>query len=510
MSATDTAAKGADILKEARAKAAAMIRNLLRRGKPEGPVPPGTPKGMRRADQEFLPAALEILERPPAPAARAMVAFICSVVVVAVGWSWFSHIDIVAVGSGKVQPSGRVKTVQAFEPGRVSRISAVNGTHVRAGDELVALEADDALQDVRAMEAAWASAVAEVARRTENVAAAGMADITISPVAWPASVPEAIRRREEGVRQGELGALAAQVAAIKAQHRQKQAERMRLVESINAQSALIAVQTERVDMRSVLAESKSGSRASLIDAAEALAQQRVNLVNQKGQLRETEQAIEALEVEERRIRSAFVSEQAVKIGEAERSADEFSARLAKARLKLERLTLKSPVDGVVHGSSVTSIGQVLTGGQEAMRIVPSGKDLEIEIYLPNKDIGFIQEGQDAAIKVEALPFTRYGTIPAKVARVARDAVPEADARQIEADPTRAAELRQVAGAQRVQGLVFPVTLIAERTTLDVDGRTVELMPGMTVAAEIKTGHRRILEYLFAPLVETVSRSAKER
>ncbi len=503
------ASKAADLARDGLAKAVEFGRSGFLRVR-DAVSRKRKPGGMRRDDQEFLPAALEILERPPAPAARAMVIFICSVVVVAVGWSWFSFIDIVAVGSGKIQPSGRVKTVQAFEPGRVARIEVVNGSHVRAGDVLVVLEPEEAAQDVRALEAAWASSVAEIARRRANIAAAGGADIAISPVAWPESVPEPIRRREDAVRQGELGALAAQVAAIKAQHRQKQAERLRLTRSIEAQSALIAVQTERVDMRSALAESKSGSRASLIDATETLAQQKVNLVNQTGQLRETEEAIEALEVEERRIRSGFISDQAIKIGDAERTADELSSRLAKARLKLERMTLKSPVDGVVHGSSVTSIGQVLSGGQEAMRIVPSGKDLEIEIYLPNKDIGFIEEGQEAAIKVEALPFTRYGTIPAKVSRVARDAVPEADARQIEADPTRAAELRQVAGAQRVQGLVFPVILIAERTTLDVDGRIVDLMPGMTVAAEIKTGHRRILEYLFAPLVETVSRSAKER
>ena len=58
--------------------------------------------------------------------------------------------------------------------------------------------------------------------------------------------------------------------------------------------------------------------------------------------------------------------------------------------------------------------------------MPSEEGLEIECYMPNKDIGFIKPGQEAVVKVESFPFTRYGTLPAHVTRVSREAIPEPD------------------------------------------------------------------------------------
>ena len=87
------------------------------------------------------------------------------------------------------------------------------------------------------------------------------------------------------------------------------------------------------------------------------------------------------------------------------------------------MTLRAPLSGTIQASSVTTVGQVLTSGEEIMRIVPEDAALEIECYLPNQDIGFVKEGQEAVVKIESFPFTRYGTINARVTRVARDAIP---------------------------------------------------------------------------------------
>ena len=106
--------------------------------------------------------------------------------------------------------------------------------------------------------------------------------------------------------------------------------------------------------------------------------------------------------------------------------------LAKAKFKSERMSLKSPIDGLVYGLSVTTIGQVVGSGEELMRIVPEDATLEIECYLANKDIGFVKPGQNAVVKIESFPFTRYGTLSATVTRVASDAIPEPDASHMKA------------------------------------------------------------------------------
>ena len=155
------------------------------------------------------------------------------------------------------------------------------------------------------------------------------------------------------------------------------------------------------------------------------------------------------------------------------------------------MLLTAPVAGTVQALSITSIGQVVMPGEEVMRIVPSEDGLEIECYMPNKDIGFIKPGQEAVVKVESFPFTRYGTLPAHVTRVSREAIPEPDAQQQEADPGRSPHSTLAAGAQRVQNLFFPVTLTLEKRTITTDGEEIPISNGMAVTVEIKTGYRRI-------------------
>ena len=159
---------------------------------------------------------------------------------------------------------------------------------------------------------------------------------------------------------------------------------------------------------------------------------------------------------------------------------------------------------------ITNVGQVIATGQEAMRIVPQDSGLELEIYVLNRDIGFIAQGQEAIVKIESFPFTRYGTINARVARIAHDAIPEPDASQIEGDPSKTSNAALFAGAQRTQNLVFPVTLTPETSTINVDGLTVPLTSGMAATVEIKTGTRRILEYIFSPVMQVMNEAGKER
>lgn len=131
--------------------------------------------------------------------------------------------------------------------------------------------------------------------------------------------------------------------------------------------------------------------------------------------------------------------------------------------------------------------------------------------MPNKDIGFIKVGQEAVIKLDAFPFTRYGTVPAKVFKVAADAIPEPDAARREGDGSLARQSEALFGtAERTQNLVFPVTLKLLASDIQADGSRVRLTPGMAATAEVRTGQRRILEYVFSPLVEVAEEAMHER
>ena len=104
---------------------------------------------------------------------------------------------------------------------------------------------------------------------------------------------------------------------------------------------------------------------------------------------------------------------------------------------------------------------------------------------------------------------RYGSLSAKVTRVARDAIAEPDVALQEVNPEKSQKSFFSGGAQRVQNLYFPVILTPDRTAID-EKQSLPLSNGLTATVEIKTGERRIIDYLFSPLVEVGSRALKER
>ena len=122
-----------------------------------------------------------------------------------------------------------------------------------------------------------------------------------------------------------------------------------------------------------------------------------------------------------------------------------------------------------------------------MAVVPAEDALEVEATVLNKDIGFVRVGQEVTVKIESFPYTRFGYLTGKVLSVSHDAAQD-----------------------EKMGLVFPALVKLDKATLVVDGVKVSLSPGMALSVEIKTGKRRVIDYLLSPLREYSSESLRER
>jgi len=478
-------------------------------------------KARSRDDYEFLPAALEILETPASPIRISLIWFICVVSMAAIAWTYVGQFDIVATAQGKIQPNGRVKIVQSLEAGKTLSIEAANGETVKAGDVLLQLDETEIRAERAALVASLAAHRAEILRRRAVVAVIGRwrlrdtwpdtAALHLQPLQLPVDIPMAIADRERLQYDAELARLLSSLDNMAAQRRERQAECDRLAGTIVKQKALLATLSERVGMRSLLVEKEAGTRASMIDAVEALQKEQTSLAENEGRSVESRAALDVVSSEAVKTIDAFLADNMARLSDTARQIDELEQQLIKAEKRLDLMTIRSPISGTVQVSGLTTIGQVVTAGSELMRIVPGDADLEIEAYLPNRDVGFVAPGQRAVIKIEAFPFTRYGIVEGRVTRVATDAIPEPDAAQLEG--SAATELRSIVpsgNAQRVQNLVFPIAIRPDRNWLMVDGRKLPLSSGMAVSVEVKTGRRRIIEYLFSPLAEVASEAMHER
>jgi hemolysin D len=431
-----------------------------------------------RDEIAFLPAALEIQETPPNPIGRALMWCLVAIVVVAIAWASMGHVDIVAVAPGKVIPSDRVKVIQPVATGQVRAIHVRDGQEVKQGQTLIELDPTIALAERD-----------RLARQLRDEEAA--LDRQRLFAGWLQNGLRPNGKLPSGLQRTLLDQLIAEhrarLAAIDQGLERKRAEMaatQRLVEKGERTLPLI---TTRAASVAKLADSNLVARSSALELEQERIEAEQDLAAQRATLQSTQAAISELN-----------EQRAVAHLEAQRStsqaSEELEARVSALRqelLKAQTITgqqsLTAPVDGVVQQLKVHTIGGVVTPAEPLMVIVPRGQPLEIEALVFNRDIGFVVEGQRATVKVDAFPFTRYGTIAGDIVTVSKDAATD-----------------------EKLGLVYPSRIKLATTRMRIDAKDVDLSPGMAVTVEVKTGQRRLIEYFLSPLIQAAAESARER
>ena len=412
------------------------------------PSPSRAPRVVSGRDREFLPAALEILETPPPPLPIALIGTICLVALAALVWSIVGRLDVHAVAPGKIETAGYSKVIEPLEPGKVAAIHVQAGQSVTAGDLLFELDPAEAAADARSAEDGLNANLAEIDRRRyaiytvraaqgEEMRESGQRDSAGGPdsadepqalastveglagrpdlkIDWDSSLPESFRLREEAVLHADLAQLSDSLKALDKQMAQKLATRKRLNMSITFQHTLMDTLNQRVSTRQQAIDLNVGTKINLYDAKEELEKSQAQLASDEGQLIETDAALKEVQSEKAKAVSQFVADNQNKLAEASRKADEARQALAKATARLARTKLSAPIDGVVQQTAVTTVGQVVTTGQQLAVITPAGGKLQVQALVANLDIGFVKVGQEAVIKVDAFPFTRFGVLHGKV------------------------------------------------------------------------------------------------
>ena len=464
---------------------------------------------MPSKEREFLPAAIEIMESPPSPSARMLTMAICVLLTGALAWSWFGRIEIHAVAQGRIVPDGKVKVIQPLERAAVRALHVETGDRVAAGDVLVELDPteDAATRAQIDRELASAKVTAERLRLELTAARSEAPSSVVEGLNWP--LDQDLYRREALVLEASVAHLEAEHASISAQIAQRKAERQRVVASVTEREGLVAVLQERMDQQESLATRGVSARAATLELAGSLYAAKAELETERGAIAEADAAVAALEMRRAEAVSRFISERAQQLTEVQRRIDGLEQDLIKAISRENRMRLVAPVEGTVQQVAVTTVGQVVTTGQQLMIVVPDGVGLEVEAMILNKDMGFVSAGQDAVVKVEAFPYTKYGTISGKIDTISNDAVtagraPDAPVAS-PVDPNTVDPRGQTGG-----GLVFPATVSLGKNTILADGRDVSLTPGMAVTVEVKTGDRRVIEYLLTPLLRYKEEALRER
>lgn len=441
----------------------------------------GSPMDAEAARLAFLPAALEIQHTPPHPLARwfafSMVAFF----LLALVWSIVGKVDVVAIAEGKIIPSSRIQQIQPLEKGVVKTLYVHEGQRVKAGDPLLALDRTSSGAERERVNNELQKLEENLLRDNEFLARLdGKAE----------SSP--FNALQNNLLEQQWQQYQAQLSALQSQWENRKAEQHVNQEVIRKLQATLPINTQRAKNMQRLAEQKLVARDQYLLQEETRITQQQDLA--AALARNQQLSAAALEVEQNL--AALTAQTRVKtlaaIADSEREAESLRQQLTKVSDVDDKQVLYAPVAGQVKDLAVHTVGGVVLEAQQLMVIVPEDAALEVEAWLPNKDIGFVQQGEAAIIKINTFPYTKYGTLGATVTRIAEDAVHDEKT------------------AREKGGLLYGMSLLMHRSTMVVDGHEEKLLPGMQVTAEIIIGQRRIIEYFLAPLQQHMQESVRER
>lgn len=433
----------------------------------------------------FLPAALELQETPVSPAPRIIAWLLIAFAVIAVLWASFGRIDVVAIAQGKIVPNAGSKLIQPIDTAAVKAIHVVDGQAVRAGQVLVELDATMARADSARTANDLTTAKLQAARARALLAA--IASGKAPRIEPPAAIDAGRVAQEQRILDGQYGEYQARIARIDAEIAKREAERRSTQEVVRKLEQTVPIARQRAEDFKGLVDKNFISKHGYLEKEQIRIEQEADLQTQRSRLKELAAAID----EAKGQRNSAVAEtrrQALDtLNEAEQKVTGFGQELVKTENRDRLMTLTAPVDGTVQQLAVRTVGGVVTEAQVLMVIVPKDDALEVEAFLENKDIGFVNAGQVAEVKVETFPFTRYGTIPARLVHVSRDAIND-----------------------EKKGPIYSTRARLQRATMQVEDKTVNLSAGMAVSVEIKTGKRRVVEYFLSPLLQHGSESLRER
>lgn len=434
-------------------------------------------------DTDFLPAALEVVETPPNPIGRTLLWVLMTFLVLALVWSFVARIDVVALAPGKVIAAGRNKLVQSADGGVVRVIHVRDGQSVRRGQALVTLDPTTSGADQAQAIANLQAAEVDAARSRALLTGLAGGTPAFQP---PRALPPEVAATQRALITSKLAELAAKISALRGQAAEARAAGGGAnAELVRLRDTLPYI-VERARTRRLLAEKGLALRSQQLELEQQSVDHERQIHVQRENANRAEATIQSVAAQILQARSEAQREVLTELAKAEADIRIAREELTKADRRSGLQVVRAPADGIVQQLAVYSEGAVLKPADPILVVVPSDAELIVEAQVLNRDAGFVAAGQPVTVKLEAFPFTRYGTLEGRLAWISRDAVQDDKLGPVY-------QARVLVAAPQGQG-----------------GRGIRVSPGLQATAEIRTDERRVIDYLLSPLERRLDEAGRER
>lgn len=401
--------------------------------------------------------------------------------VAAVAWMLFGQIRELAVARGNIVPAGHVKLVHHLEGGQVEELLVTEGQTVEKGAPILRLRPVAAASDLQRAQVRAASLGLQLIRLHALIHGTQPEFGELA-----AQYPEHTKNQKK-LFQAEASLMEKEYRSLQGHVASLQSSLDALLAQKQSQVRRTAIVKKRVENISSLFRQSVSTNKQLLDAEldyeKELSSASAMTGNVARARAELARAVADLQAQKRKDLQARVTEHSKIMLELA----ELRETITKQKDRLQRLSVHSPVTGVVQKLSNRSAGEVIPPGGLVAEIVPSGMELVAQVRLDPKDIGHVKRGDTADLKISTFDPNIYGTIKGTV----RDVSPTT--------------------IQPKEGTAYYNVVIAmSRTQLGRSGDMHNIVPGMEVQADVITGSKSIMTYLFKPLHQSLSYAFTER
>ncbi|MDX8502470.1 HlyD family type I secretion periplasmic adaptor subunit [Mesorhizobium sp. VK4C] len=424
-------------------------------------------------------------DRPPL-FASASVYIIGALFVAFTAWASFAEVDEIARGDGKVIPASKTQIIQASEAGVVQEIAVKIGQTVKKNDLIIRLDNTGNVSSLGEEQAKARALQARIARlkfeQGGNVEGSFPCPADIQKAA-----PE-ICDNEQKLLVARRENFEVKLSVLKSRLDQREKE----LDEATANSDRLSKSLAVSDQETALVESmvKKGLMARTeqirVEREQTDLHGQLNLAGET--IKKTKSAITEAQLQVDELGLQLQQEALSDLTQALADLSVVDETIRGATDKVARTDIRSPVDGIVNTLDVNTLGAFVQPGAVVAGIVPTSETLLVEARVSPRDVAFIQPEQDALIKVTAYDFSIFGGIEGKVSNITADSLVD----------------------QKTGEPYYQVRVATEKSTLQRNGKSYSIIPGMICSVDIKTGRKTILNYLLKPINKARQEAMSER
>jgi adhesin transport system membrane fusion protein len=413
--------------------------------------------------------------------------FVLSVLI----WSYFSSLDQVVIGEGKIKPRTDIQEIQSLEGGIVREVMVKTGEQVEKGQPLIRLDdiafkaaLNEQLQEMDNISGSIAQLQAELEAAAQFNDTTFKANVDINKY-FIEGLSQESKDSSKASYTADLESLQFEASTIRKRMEQSVKDVAEAQNNLIGLKDNLKIAQEELNLNMPAYEKGAISGVEILKLKRAVNDTKAELDATRYDIDRKRKDGQEAKLELSSLVAKFRSEVQEKLNGKRAELSQLQANNTAIQDKVQRTVVVSPVEGIVKSVFANTSGGVIQPGATMIEIVPFDKEMLVEVKITPQDIAFIKIGLPALVKLSAYDFVIYGGISGELTHISADTI------------------------QDEEGNAYYMGYVSLPSMVSDSGHFLEIIPGMQASVDIIAGSKTIMQYWLKPILRAQASAMRE-